>query len=196
MTPPKTLTADQCHSLLTHILADFDTQKQLVKATRNSTMVIIMLETGIRVGELCGLRIDDLWYANQPVGTLILRKEIAKNKIERHIPISKNLFDALILTYEVVWSHVDPGPTSFAFFSFDPSRPLTTRTIERMVLDAGKKSCNLEVTPHMLRHTFASKMMRKTNARVVQALLGHSSLQSTQIYMHPNSDDLKKAIDA
>ncbi|GAH69734.1 unnamed protein product, partial [marine sediment metagenome] len=48
--------------------------------------------------------------------------------------------------------------------------------------------------PHMLRHTFASKLMRVTSMRTVQELLGHSSITSTQIYTHPNEDDKKKAI--
>jgi integrase/recombinase XerC len=48
----------------------------------------------------------------------------------------------------------------------------------------------------MLRHTFATNLMRTTNARVVQQLLGHKNLSSTQIYTHPNQQDLKKAIDS
>ena len=50
-----------------------------------------MLETGLRVAELCGLRIDDLVYQWAPVENLVLRKEIAKNHKERVIPISSNL---------------------------------------------------------------------------------------------------------
>ncbi|GAH73030.1 unnamed protein product [marine sediment metagenome] len=51
------------------------------------------------------------------------------------------------------------------------------------------------VHPHILRHTFASRLMRTTNARIVQELLGHQHLSTTQIYTHPNQDDLKKAIE-
>jgi len=196
MSPPKTLTADQCEELLVFLLANHGTHKQLIKATRNSSMAVVMLETGVRVAELCGLRIDDLWFAGQPVDMLIVRKEIAKNKVERQIPISRRLAGTITLMNEVLWSPKNATSASFAFFATLPAAPLSTRSVERVILAAGKSALNLEVTPHMLRHTFGSRMMRKTNARIVQALLGHSSLQSTQIYMHPNSEDLIKAIDS
>jgi integrase/recombinase XerD len=194
MSPPKTLTSDQCRELLVELMRNNGTEKQMTRAIRNSSMAILMLETGIRVGELCGLRIDDLWYANLPVENLIVRKEIAKNKKERQIPISRNLSETIKMMSSELWYPIKHGPYIYAFFYNDSSNPLTTRTVERIILDAGKSAFNLKVTPHTLRHTFGSRMMRKTNARIVQALLGHSSLQSTQIYMHPNSDDLKKAI--
>ncbi len=196
MSIPKTLTADQCESLLEELRGNQGTAKQLSRGIRNFSMGIVMLETGIRVGELCGLRIEDLWYANQPVENLVVRKEIAKNKQERQIPISVKLRDAILLMSSMIWSTQKASAMNFAFFSLAPSIPLSTRSVERFILDAGKSAFNLEVTPHWLRHTFGSRMMRKTNARVVQALLGHESLQSTQIYMHPNQDDLSKAINS
>jgi len=195
MSIPKTLTPDQCRSLLVELMRDHTTENQMSKALRNNAMAIVMLETGIRVGELCGLRVDDLWFAGQPVTNLVVRKDIAKNKKERQIPISMTLCETLKHINEVLWSLNNAVSSSYAFFAHDPSKPLTTRSVERIILKAGMKAFNIEVTPHMLRHTFGSRMMRKTNARVVQALLGHSSLQSTQIYMHPNSEDLQKAID-
>jgi integrase/recombinase XerC len=194
MSPPKTLTVDQCRALLVELMRNNGTDNQMIRCSRNNAMALVILETGIRVGELCGLRIDDLWYAEQPVENLVVRREIAKNKKERQIPISRILSETIYHMEAILWSPKKAGPSANCFFSSDPYNPLTTRTVERIILDAGKSAFNLEVTPHMLRHTFGSNMMRKTNARVVQALLGHSSLQSTQIYMHPNSDDLKKAI--
>jgi len=194
MNPPKTLTADQCRALLVELMRDHSTENQMCKALRNNAMAIVMLETGIRVGELCGLRIDDLWFAGQPVTYLVVRKDIAKNKKERQIPISMTLCETLKHINETLWSPKNAVSSSYAFFANDPAVKLSTRSVERIILKAGKKAINIEVTPHMLRHTFGSRMMRKTNARVVQSLLGHSSLQSTQIYMHPNSQDLQNAI--
>jgi len=196
MSIPKTLTPDQCQALIDELYIGHGTKKQLSKSVRNVSMAHIMLETGIRVGELCGLRIDDLWYAGQPVDTLVIRKEIAKNKKERQIPISHKLCEAIKIMSSILWSLNSSKPDSYAFSSPRSVGAMTTRTVERIILDAGKKAFNIEVTPHMLRHTFGSRMMRKTNARVVQALLGHASLQSTQIYMHPNSEDLRNAINS
>ena len=196
MSTPKTLTADQCQSLLDCFTVNQGTLKQKRRGFRNFAMATLMLETGVRVGELCGLLISDLWYSCEPVENLVVRKEIAKNNQERQIPISHKLAETLKITYSMFWSNVSASCPSFAFYSRWPNVALTTRTVERIILAAGREALNLEVTPHMLRHTFASRMMRKTNSRIVQALLGHSNLQSTQIYMHPNAEDLKKAINS
>ena len=196
MSIPKTLDANQCKALIDELFVGQGTKKQLAKSCRNVSMAHVMLETGIRVGELCGLRVSDLWFAEQPVENLLVRAEIAKNKEERQIPISVKLHEAINIMHAILWSAVKVAPGSYAFFAKVHGCPLTTRSVERIILSAGKAAFNMDVTPHMLRHTFASRMMRKTNARTVQALLGHESLQSTQIYMHPNLDDLKKAINS
>ncbi|GAH51596.1 unnamed protein product, partial [marine sediment metagenome] len=65
---------------------------------------------------------------------------------------------------------------------------------ERITRNAAMKSLGRPVHPHVLRHTFASRLMRTTNSRVVQELLGHQHMSTTQIYMHPNQEDKKKAI--
>ena len=196
MSIPKTLTADQCQALLKQLRGGQGTMNQLIRGVRNFSMGIIMLETGIRGGELCRLRIDDLLFSGEPVENLVVRSEIAKNKQERQIPISRKLCETIKLIDSRLWSLSNHSPSCFAFYCNIPTVSLTTRTVERIILSAGMAAMNMEVTPHMLRHTFASKMMRKTNARIVQALLGHSSLQSTQIYMHPNLEDLKNAINS
>ncbi len=196
MSPPKTLTADQCESLLEELRGNQGTKKQLARGIRNYSMAVVMLETGVRVGELCGLRLSDLWFVGHPVVNLVVRSEIAKNKKERQIPISVKLRDVILLMSSMIWSNEKAGAADFAFFSLRCFIPLTTRTVERIILDAGTAALNIEITPHMLRHTFGSRMMRKTNASTVQALLGHESLQSTQIYMHPNMDDLTDAINS
>ena len=196
MSIPKTLTSDQCRALLVQLMRNHTTETQMRKCIRNSAMALVMLETGIRVGELCALCVDDLWFAGEPVESLVVRKEIAKNKHERQIPISSILSKTISNLEMSLWGPNDFSPSDFAFSSGANGKPLTTRTVERIISAAGSAALHLEVTPHMLRHTFASRMMRKTNARIVQALLGHSSLQSTQIYMHPNLEDLKNAINS
>ncbi len=196
MSIPKTLTADQSQAFIEELVVCQGTTKQITRGCRNLSMGILMLETGIRVGELCRLRIDDLWFSSEPVENLVVRKEIAKNKQERQIPISTVLRGAILDMHRRLWSKTNESSSCFAFYKTIPTISLTTRTVERIILSAGRSAFHQDVTPHMLRHTFASRMMRKTNARVVQALLGHTSLQSTQIYMHPNMEDLKHAINS
>ena len=140
MSIPKTLTADQCQALIEELMPGFGTKKQIARGGRNGAMAIVMLETGIRVGELCGLRIDDLLYADQPVENLVVRKEIAKNNKERQIPISRKLAETIKMMVSVLWSPKKANAGSYAFFARTPANPLTTRSVERVILDAGKSA--------------------------------------------------------
>ena len=196
MPNPRTLTQDHCECFTRELRVTQGTATQKLRGIRNASLAILMLETGLRVGELCKLRIDDLWYADQPVSTLVVRKEVAKTKQERHIPVSERLALALTEMYTLIWLDSLNPTKRFAFSAERDDIPLSTRTVQRIIESAGRDSLHQHVTPHKLRHTFASRMMRKTNARVVQALLGHTNLQSTQIYMHPDAEDLRKAIDS
>jgi integrase/recombinase XerD len=196
MNPPKTLDVDEQIAFLRELEYLGFTRRQRLIGYRNFCAAVTMIETGLRVGELCALYVSDLWFLNEPVTCLVVRSDVAKNNKEREIPISKRMHENIKLLEEEVWQPFNASCSNYAFFSSDPTKQLSTRTVERFILEAGRKSLHRDITPHVLRHTFASKLMRKTNSRNVQALLGHDSLQSTQIYMHPNMDDLRKAIDS
>jgi len=159
-------------------------------------MALIMLDTGSRVGELVQLRKDQLWFADAPVGTLYIEANQAKNKHERTIPITTRLHDAIEEMKHQWWKTCYPTRLNYAFYHHSPNHPLTPRRVQQIIKSASTKSIGREVHPHILRHTFASRLMRKTSMRVVQQLLGHSSISSTQIYTHPNTEDYQKAIDA
>lgn len=162
---------------------------------RNYLIILLMLDTGIRVGELVQLLIGDLWMNERPVDSLVVRGEIAKGGHERIIPISTRLTKAISEASAAYWPTHAIRLMSFAFARFLSPMPLTTRTVQRLVSFAGETALRKKLTPHTLRHTFATRLMRQTNIRVVQELLGHRRLSSTQIYTHPNHADLKKAID-
>jgi len=162
---------------------------------RNHLMILLMLDTGIRVGELVQLQIGDLWIDGRPVDSLIIRPEIAKGGHERTIPISSRLCRAIAEIFYAFWEYKRDRPSLFAFAKFYCDKHFSTRQVQRIVLFAGESALHKKLTPHMLRHTFATRLMRQTNTRVVQQLLGHRRLSSTQIYTHPNQADLKKAID-
>jgi len=159
-------------------------------------LLILMLDTGVRVGELVRLKASDLWYMDSPASMLQIRAEIAKNKQLRTIPVSSRLHEQIILLHRHHWPADGNLEEYFAFHSFCCNVPLSCRTVQRLVLSYGQATLHRRVTPHMLRHTFATRLMRKCSIRVVQQLLGHSSLQSTQIYTTPNNQDLQNAIDS
>lgn len=192
---PKTLTVTECHQLLDALLCKDGTKNQFRKGVRNYLMALLMLDAGLRVGEVVRLKVCDLYFNLQPISNIIIGQRLAEKDCERAIPVSGRLCDTLIEMNKSCWLVFAVHFNDHAFFTTDPRQPLTTRQVERIIRKAALKCLGRPVHPHVLRHTFASRLMRKTNARVVQELLGHKNLSSTQIYTHPNGEDLKKAID-
>ena len=195
MESPKTLTAEEAELLLCELLHKGKFEWTSPKTIRNYTIALLMLDAGLRVGEVVQMSISHLYFNHEPVTTITISADIAKNKTERTIPVSQRLGEALkkhaVYCRRPNDTHLDP----LAFCRLWPYVHLTARQVERIIRSAAMKSLGRPVHPHVLRHTFASRLMRKTNIRVVQELLGHKHLTSTQVYTHPNSEDLKEAID-
>lgn len=182
---PKTLTEPESLKLLENL-----------SAPRDRLLILLMLDAGLRVGELVQLRKSDLWSADSPAHTLYVRPEIAKGGRSRFLPLSERIPKAIQgRNIKGFFSH-PPFSNGFVFPGIKNGQHMTSRQVERIIKRAGIRSIGRPVNPHMLRHTFASRLMRIANARVVQELLGHKKLTSTQIYTHPNSDDLTTAIDS
>jgi len=152
------------------------------------------LDAGLRVGEVIKLRRSDLLFNNEPVKSLTVTPEQAKGDKERIIPLSSRLIASISELRDRVWPEKNGGDYHFAFFCSDCNFNLTTRQVERILEAAGKKYLGFPVNPHMLRHTFATRLMKATDIRTVQELLGHQHLTSTQVYTHPDFQDLQKAI--
>lgn len=192
----KTLTPLECSQLLRCLQQPSNGSVPPRVYHRNYTMALLMLDAGLRVGELIQLRQDQLWYINGPVGSLTIEKLQAKNKTERTIPVTLRLHDAIEQMNRTWWIDVSALGVRYAFYRSTCSHQFTTRQIQRIIKAAGIQSIGREIHPHILRHTFATRLMTKTSMRVVQQLLGHSNLTSTQIYTHPNNVDLQEAIDS
>jgi len=190
------LTLDECDKLLTTLIRETPSIKRTNKGLRNYTMALIMLDAGLRVGEVSKLLVTDLIINEGAVTSLCVSKEIAKKRRERTIPVSQRLRQAINHMWKVIWSAQHPSSILYAFDSLASSAPLSPRQIQRIIKQAAIRSIGRPTHPHALRHTFASRLMRTTNIRIVQQLLGHASIQSTQIYTHPNSSDLAKAIES
>lgn len=192
---PKTLTADECLLLLEALLARHGTTSQVRRGLRNHAIALVILDAGLRSSEVAGLKVADLIFNGQPVTSLVVRSEIAKNKKERQIPIGSRLSEALVDMLLHFWSPVLPNSGAFAFTSGRGNRPIGRRQVHRIISAAAIAAFGRSVYPHILRHTFASRLMRVTNIRTVQELLGHKNVSSTQIYTHPNEQDKKQAIE-
>lgn len=191
---PKTLNVTEQHQLLDALLSKDAPHKSFRKGIRNYLIGCLMLEAGLRVGEVVDLKMSHLFFNDKPVQSLVLTKEITKNHVERIIPISTRLKQAIEEFHkENKWLRADFDPWSI-WCNGCVDNGLTTRQIERIINKAGWDALGRPVHPHMLRHTFATKLMRVTDIRTVQELLGHSNVTTTQIYTHPNEDDKIKAI--
>lgn len=164
------------------------------KPLRNVLAYILMLDSGIRVGELVKLRFTDCYFNNAPVKTLVIRPEIAKRRSGREIPVSLRLHQALHRFYWQPYLIRDFPLTQHLITNRPEGHAISTRSVERFITKAAEKSIGRPVNPHMLRHTFASKLQRVADIRTVQELLGHKNLSSTQIYTHPNMNDKRSAI--
>lgn len=195
-TPPRTLTVTECHQLLDALMPKEATHKQHLKAIRNHTIALLMLDAGLRVGEVMSLTQQDLTYPTPPIQSLTLLPHQTKNKKERTIPLSSRIQAALDEMDKKWWWPTGRLLHHYAFYQTDPRVHITTRQVERIIRAAALKCLGRPIHPHVLRHTFASRLMRKVNIRIVQELLGHKRLSSTQIYTHPSQDDLKSAIEA
>jgi len=192
----ETLAFEEQEKLLNELGPDKGTLNQKRKQLRNYTMALLMLDAGLRVGELVKLHIADLLFNGKPVSTLIVRSEIAKRHKERAIPLSQRLQNAISIMLVQWLDSDDCYYEGYAFFQKGPKCPLTARQVERIIKYAGWNALGRLVHPHLLRHTFATRLMKVTNIRTVQQLLGHKYLSSTQIYTHPGTQDKIDAINA
>jgi len=142
----------------------------------------------MRVGELLGLDLADLDIINAIV------KVRGKGRKERIIPIGRTAMSALDNYLAVRHKLEISKPTQAIFLSERGNRiPNSTGIRRRIEKYAKKAGIKKKITPHTLRHTFATHMLNAgADLRSVQELLGHSNLSTTQIYTHVTADRLKK----
>ncbi len=193
--PPKTLSNAECEQLLEELTIHQATDWSRRRCYRDITMALLMLDAGLRVGEVVQLKISDLMYENVPVTGILVRKQIAKRQSERGIRVTKRLAAAIERMYGFVWYQDGRVPDSNAFYSSRRKEKISYQNVELIIKAAGKRALHRDISPHTLRHTYATRLMRVTNIRTVQVLLGHRRLSSTQIYTHPDQEDKDKAID-
>ena len=165
------------------------------KDIRNATMIMLMLDAGLRVGEVSQLTKSCLFFGSEVSKVVTIPGTISKNKTARDVPITIRL-DLLIRKMQDICWYPDQCPADGrAFYSNWWTTGITSRQIERIVNSISQSIIGRRIHPHVLRHTFATRLMRITKLSVVQELLGHKSLSSTSIYLHPSSVDTTTAIE-
>lgn len=203
----QTLTYQESNALLAALCDVESTANHTPRKIRNYTIALLMLDAGLRVGEVCGLQIRDLIYNGEPVLALTIRPEISKSKAERTLPLSSRLQDAIrLMILQLPNAGVVPGQCPMFYGGTAPTDPqtstdlfvnsLTTRQVQRIIGQAAEAAFGHSVHPHALRHTFGTRLAKVLPIKGVQDALGHRQLSSTQVYIHPDSEDLKNGIQA
>lgn len=155
---------------------------------RDRAILETMYATGLRVSELINLKMDDL-HLN--VGLI---KTIGKGNKERLVPISENAMKWIDdYIKEVRCEQIDKYGNSLELFLNFRGKKLTRQSIWRMIKKYIQQvGIKKDVTPHTLRHSFATHLLENgADLRIVQELLGHSDISTTQIYTHITKQRLR-----
>lgn len=152
---------------------------------RDRTILELLYGTGIRASELCNLKLHDIDWERE-----IIRVH-GKGGKQREIPLTRT---ALRWLREYVQTGDKIKMDELGLFLSRKGTPITTRTLQRIVKKhLMKVSHKTGISPHTLRHTYATHLLnRGCDLRTVQLLLGHRSIASTQIYTHLTLKELKK----
>jgi integrase/recombinase XerC len=164
--------------------------KRWVSRQRDAAMVVFLLHTGLRLSEALTLQLSDVQLAERK-GQVLVRQ--GKGGRARTVPLNVQARKAL-----QEWLAVRPGKGSHIWVQVEgePSDGLSNRSVQRVLVRIGQDAGLEHLTPHILRHTFAKNLVDSgVGLEKVAALLGHSNLNTTRIYVTPNQKDLEQAVE-
>lgn len=163
--------------------------------TRNKSIVIFCLNTGLRVSELTSLNVGDVFNGHVKK-ELTIRKEIAKGRRERTVPLNVKARNVISEVLDFNEKRGCGRGENDPLFVSKRGKRITPRQVENIIKQLREDSeIDVKMTPHTLRHSFATRLMKKgVGLRVIQVLLGHKNLATTQIYTHVDREDLEKAV--
>ncbi|HEV8426748.1 MAG TPA: site-specific tyrosine recombinase XerD [Pyrinomonadaceae bacterium] len=178
---PKFLTEDEINRLLA--MPDVSTEE----GVRDRAILEIMYATGLRVSELVGLKQTDI---DLLAGLVVCH---GKGNKERRVPLGKSAIHWLQQHAAVKAGY---GKQSSPFVFLHRGRPFTRQIAWSMIKRHAENAGIKNVSPHTLRHSFATHLLQHgADSRSVQALLGHSDISTTQIYTHITDIHLRSAYD-
>jgi site-specific recombinase XerD len=140
---------------------------------------------GLRVSEVVALKVSDIESRR-----MLLRIEQGKGRKDRHAMLSPQLLELLRDWWRIA------RPPAWLFTGQDPMRPLSTRQVNRAVHAAASMAeIKKRVTPHTLRHSFATHLLEQDiDIRVIQVLMGHAKLDSTAIYTQVATNTIRSVV--
>ncbi|MCG7339689.1 site-specific tyrosine recombinase XerD [Staphylococcus sp. ACRSN] len=155
---------------------------------RDRTMLELLYATGMRVSELIHIEIDDV---NLIMGFV---KVFGKGNKERIVPLGEAVIDYLSTYIETVRPQLLKKTVTSVLFLNMHGKPLSRQAIWKMIKQNGiKANINKTLTPHTLRHSFATHLLENgADLRAVQEMLGHSDISTTQLYTHVSKSQIRK----
>ena len=170
-----------------------------VKSLRDRAMLELLFSTGLRVSELCNLP-RDLDLTKDEFSVRGKREKVrvvfispsSRDALRAYLVKRTDMDDAMFIHISNLKSQISKPKTQIS--KSDRSARLTPRSVERIVKHyAIKAGISRKVTPHILRHVFATDLLQNgADLRSVQMLLGHSNIQTTQIYTHVTDKELRE----
>lgn len=158
---------------------------------RDKTIVEVLYSCGLRVTELCTLKLSDLFLDEGFIRVL------GKGSKQRLVPISPRAIKELNLWF-LDRCHIDikSGEEDYVFLSFRRKQHLSRITVFHILqILANKAGIEKTISPHTLRHTFATHLLEGgANLRAIQAMLGHESIVTTQLYTHIDRSFLRQQV--
>ena len=178
---PKVLSEDEVNLLLDVDLTDN-------YAYRNKAMLELMYASGLRVSELVNLKVYDIDLNNA------LLRTIGKGSKERIIPLGNMAIEALNRYINDYRSSLLKKDVTDYLFLNNHGKKMTRQGFFKIIKKlAQEKGIKTPISPHILRHSFASHLLKHgADLRSIQELLGHESITTTQIYTHISDESLKK----
>ncbi len=182
---PKFLTVDEVFSLLRQPAGTS------ALGSRDRAILELLYASGLRVGELVGLNVEDIDLSQKAV------RVMGKGRKERIVPMGDKAVEAIAAYLNVRIGLLPEGSAEQALFVNRRGGRLTARSVERLLGKYIRRSgLQKSVTPHVLRHTFATHLLGSgADMRGIQELLGHASLSTTQKYTHVSIENMMKVYD-
>jgi len=175
-------------------LSDTNVKKMLNAPNRNSyagfrdfTIMVVILDCGIRIQELCNTIIPDVDLRNK---TLLVRGEVSKTRRVRVLPLSKQSVVLLKQLIEIATEN----KCTYVFMSTNSTDKIDHEVIIRSFEKYGKKmGINVRCTPHVFRHTFATNAVKSgMDVFTLQRIMGHNQISTTRQYIQLETNDLIK----
>lgn len=153
---------------------------------RNKALFEFLYATGLRISELTGLQADDVHFADRLV------RVMGKGKKERIVPFHEQA--AAVMTQYIERRRTEFSGQGERIFVNSRGGPLSQRSVERILKQVyhDLTHSGKQVHPHLLRHSFATHLLQRgANLRIIQELLGHANLATTEKYTTLNFSDLQ-----